>query len=148
MNLTAPTKLESYQVATDLQGLQELKSKARDDQASALRPVAEQFEAMFIQQILKQSREVKLDEGWLDGDKADFYRGLGDEQLAQSLSAKGGLGLADKLVEDLTPRQRVMKPEAYHAYRAEQAASGSSALKTSQADSAYSTQANLALRGL
>lgn len=111
------SKLENYQVYTDTQALNDLKIKAREDSESALRPVAEQFEAIFIEQILKESRKVKLDEGWLDGDKTDFYKDWHDKQFAQSISAKGGMGLADIIVEQLAPKHPVMSQEAYEAHR-------------------------------
>ncbi len=111
------SKLENYQVYTDTQALNDLKIKAREESESALRPVAEQFEAIFVEQILKESRKVKLDDGWLDGDKADFYKDWHDKQFAQSISAKGGLGLADIIVEQLAPKHPVMSQEAYEAHR-------------------------------
>lgn len=87
----------------NLQGLNDLRQKAREDERAALRPVAEQFEALFLQQVLKESRKVSFDEGWLDGKDADFFKDWHDKQLSQDLSAKGSLGLADKIVEQLAP---------------------------------------------
>ncbi len=101
-------KLENYQVYTDTQALNDLKLKAKTDSQAALRPVAEQFEAIFIEQVLKESRKVKLDEGWLDGDKADFYQDWHDKQFSQSISAKGGLGLVDTIIEQLTPKYPII----------------------------------------
>ncbi len=98
------SKSQNYQVYTDTQALNDLKIQARNDTKSALRPVAEQFEAIFVEQMLKESRKVKLDDGWLDGDKTDFYKDWHDKQFAQSISAKGGLGLADIIVEQLAPK--------------------------------------------
>ncbi len=89
---------------SDVNALSDLKTKAREDQASALRPVAEQFEALFVQQILKESRKVSFDDNWLDGNQGDFYKDWYDKQLALNLSAKGTLGFADTLVEQLSPR--------------------------------------------
>ena len=98
------SKPQTYQVYTDTQALNDLKTQARNDTKAALRPVAEQFEAIFVEQMLKESRKVKLDDGWLDGDKTDFYKDWHDKQFAQSISAKGGLGLADIIVEQLAPK--------------------------------------------
>jgi len=88
---------------TDLQGLNSLREQAREDQRAALKPVAEQFEAIFVQQIFKESRKVSFDDGWLDGNQGDFYKDWHDKQLAQDLAAKGTLGFADTIVEQLLP---------------------------------------------
>jgi len=93
---------EHYNYA-NIQGLDGLKQQAREDQRSALKPVAEQFEAIFVQQVFKESRKVSLDDGWMDGNQGDFYKDWHDKQLAQDLAAKGTLGFADKIVEQLLP---------------------------------------------
>lgn len=113
--ISTPHTQAHHQVYGGESGLNDLKRKARDDQASALRPVAEQFEALFVNEILKQARKVKLDDGWLDGNKADFYKDWYDKQLSQSISSKGSLGLADKIVEQLAPKlPTVTKSELEH----------------------------------
>ena len=101
---------------------QSLKNQAQEDQASALRPVAEQFEAMFLSQLLKQSRQVSFDDKFIDGENADFYKDWRDKQMAQDLSAKGSLGLADMLVEELSPKLEAVSPQALEAHRAQQQA--------------------------
>ena len=102
MDLSSISKPQDYTIYTNLQGLEELKRQAREDQRAALKPVAQQFEALFLEQILKQSRQVKLDDGWLEGSHIDTYYDMYDKQLAQDLSAKGSLGFADQIVEQLT----------------------------------------------
>ncbi|GAB6069731.1 hypothetical protein JCM30760_08280 [Thiomicrorhabdus hydrogeniphila] len=94
---------KTYQNYSNIQGLNDLKQQAREDQRSALKPVAEQFEAMFVQQVFKEARKVSFDDGWLDGNQGDFYKDWHDKQLSQDLAAKGTLGFADKIVEDLLP---------------------------------------------
>lgn len=112
----APTQ-ERYQVYTDLNALNDLKVEARKDQKAALKPVAEQFEALFIDEILKQARKVKFDDGWLDGQQSEFFKDMYDKQLAQSLSAKGSLGLADMMVEQLAPKYPVMTKSEFDEYQ-------------------------------
>lgn len=105
-SLTLPENnntLQAHQNYVNIQGLEDLKQKAREDQRSALKPVAEQFEAIFVQQVFKEARKVSFDDGWLDGNQGDFYKDWHDKQLAQDLAAKGTLGFADKIVEDLLP---------------------------------------------
>ncbi|UQB42698.1 rod-binding protein [Thiomicrospira microaerophila] len=111
---------QDHTIYTNLQGLNDLKRQAREDEASVLRPVAEQFEALFLEQILKNSRQVKFDEGWLDGNQADTYFDMYDKQLAQDLASKGSLGLADIIVEQLSSKYPTIKPEDYDQWRLEQ----------------------------
>lgn len=102
LNLHQP-RIDNAKNYMDLQGLNDLKQKAREDERAALRPVAEQFEALFLNQILKESRKVSFDDGFLDGKDADFFKDWHDKQLSQDLSSKGSLGFADKIVEQLAP---------------------------------------------
>ena len=94
---------QAHQNYVNIQGLDALKQQAREDQRSALKPVAEQFEAIFVQQVFKEARKVSFDDGWLDGNQGDFYKDWHDKQLSQDLAAKGTLGFADKIVEQLLP---------------------------------------------
>lgn len=103
MQSLANTAPQDYTIYNNIQGLAELKRQAREDQQAALKPVAQQFEALFVEMILKQARQVKFDDGWLDGDHIDTYLDMYDKQLAQDLSAKGTLGFADQILEQLTP---------------------------------------------
>ena len=59
---------------------------------------AKDFEALLISQILKAAHG---ESGWLGSDDDDAGAaaiGLGEEQLARTMSANGGLGLA-KMIE-------------------------------------------------
>ncbi len=96
-------QVHAHQNYVDIHALNQLKQQAREDQRSALKPVAEQFEALFVEQIFKESRKVKLDDGWLDGNQGGFYKDWHDKQLAQNIAAKGTLGFADNIVEQLLP---------------------------------------------
>lgn len=114
LDLQTP-KLEAYQqIYGSGSAFSDLKKTAREDQQAALRPVAEQFEAMFLNQILKQARQVKFDDGFMDGEGTEFYKDWYDKQLSQGLATKGSLGLADKIVEQLSQKLPTMTAEQYH----------------------------------
>ena len=66
--------------------------------SSDLRDVAEQFEALFIQQILKQGRAAKLAEDILGGEAVDTYTSMLDQERATQLSKTVNLGIAEALV--------------------------------------------------
>jgi flagellar protein FlgJ len=137
------SSVQSYHNYTDVNALSDLKKKARDDQESALRPVAEQFEAIFVQQILKESRKVSFDEGWLDGGQGDFYKDWSDKQLSLNLSSKGTLGFADNIVEQLGKSIRPAKQTEH----ANETAADVSPQKAA-AEQVGSTEHALALRNI
>jgi peptidoglycan hydrolase FlgJ len=66
---------------------------------------AQQFEALMLQELLKplSSSENKWDTGDQDGDKsADTMKSYGTEAMAKAISKGGGLGIAKKVVEQVT----------------------------------------------
>lgn len=78
----------------DTQSLGRLRSDLRKDDPQALKAAARQFEAVFLQMVLKSMRTTVPQTGIFDSDQTRFYQELLDSQLAQVMSAKGGLGLA------------------------------------------------------
>lgn len=86
----------------DPQGLDRLKQAAREESPEALREAARQFEALFIHTLLKNMRESSLGEGGLfDNDQSRMYQGMFDQQIAGTMAAGGGIGLAEVLVRQL-----------------------------------------------
>lgn len=95
---------------TDFQSLSALKADAREDSAGALKAAAKQFEALFLQMMLKSMREASEGDPMFDGEQAAMYRDMYDKQLSLELSEKG-IGLAEMLVKQLQ-QQTGEKPEA------------------------------------
>lgn len=100
-------------VYTDLAGLARLRADVRADARSpeALRKAASQFEALFIQMVLKSMREAKLADGMFENESNDHYRDMFDGQLSVSLSQGRGLGLADVIVRQLSQQAGVVAPQ-------------------------------------
>ena len=90
--------------ALDFRGLDRLKrGVAAGAQAPAgqQEAVARQFEAMFIQMLLKQARQTsEMTPGLLDSPGVRMAQSLGDEQAALNLS-NPGLGLAQALLAQM-----------------------------------------------
>lgn len=101
-------------VYTDLKGLDQLKHNLKGDSIDDLKVVAKQFEALFIQQMLKTMREAKLAEGMFDSNEGDLYVDLLDKQLSLNMSEGKGIGLADIIVQQLSQQLNV-HPEADQA---------------------------------
>ena len=100
MQMTKP--IESANTYTDFKGLTELKKAAKENSPEALRAVAQQFEALFLQQMLKGMRDASLGEGLLDSKAGDMYQDMFDKQISLNMSQGKGIGIADMLVRQLS----------------------------------------------
>ena len=66
-----------------------------------LRAAAEKFEAIFLNEFMKQSRKTKLAEDLFGSSAKTTYEEMLDREYAESLSGKVDLGIADALVLQL-----------------------------------------------
>jgi flagellar protein FlgJ len=87
----------------DTSGLAAIKRQAKANDPAALKAAAQQFEAMFLQMVLKSMRDATPREGMFDNDQTRLYESLLDQQMSQVLASKGGTGLA-KLIESQLSR--------------------------------------------
>ena len=69
-----------------------------DNRPTDLRAAAEQFEALFIHQLLKQARSAKLADDILGSEASETYTEMLDEERAKQLSVQMNLGIAEALV--------------------------------------------------
>ncbi|UVW27902.1 flagellar assembly peptidoglycan hydrolase FlgJ [Massilia sp. H6] len=90
--------------ALDTKGLGELKQSAKAGSPAALKEAATQFEAMFINMMMKSMRDATPQEGMLDNQQSKMFTGMLDQQMSQNL-AKRGVGLADMLTRQLNSNQ-------------------------------------------
>ena len=70
-----------------------------DNRPTDLRATAEQFEALFIHQLLKEARSAKLADDILGSEAGDTYTEMLDQERAKQLSAQMNLGIAEALVK-------------------------------------------------
>jgi len=85
----------------DVGSLENLKRTARNEPDKALRTVATQFEALFMQMMLKSMRDSVDSGGLFDSNDTKLYTSMLDQQLSGAL-AKRGIGLADVMVRQLS----------------------------------------------
>ena len=88
-------------LAADSRSLEQLKRAAGQDPRQAVKKVATQFEALFMQMVLKSMRDATMRSGMLDSQEQDLYRGMLDQQVAQQVAASG-TGLADLIARQLS----------------------------------------------
>lgn len=87
----------------DIASLGALKRQVRANDAQGARAAAQQFEALFLQQVLKSMRDATPQDGAFDSDQTRMYQSLLDQQLAQVLATRSnGTGLAAMLEKQLT----------------------------------------------
>ena len=98
---TIPTADISASLALDGRSLDALRLQAKQNPEQALKGVAQQFEAVFLQTLLKSMRDATPQDGPMDSEQTRMYTTMLDQQMAQSLSARG-IGLADVMQRQLT----------------------------------------------
>lgn len=95
----------SSRLSFDVQGAAALRMKAASGDPAALKAAARQFEAMFIQTMLKTARQTHFtSDGDVFGDSSSMklYQELLDQQWAEKIVGGKGLGFADMIVKRLT----------------------------------------------
>ncbi len=98
-------------LALDARSLDTLRLQAKQNPEQANKAVAQQFEAVFLQMVLKSMRDATPQDGPTDSEQTRMYTSMLDQQIAQSLSAKG-IGLADVMLRQLTRNQAAAPAEA------------------------------------
>ncbi len=96
--------VQNADVYTDFNSLAKLRNEAKDKTPDSIKQVAKQFESVFVGMMLKGMRQAKLAEGILDSKQSDFYRDMYDQQLSMHLAGQGGIGLADVIERQLSPK--------------------------------------------
>lgn len=90
---------------TDLNQLNSLKTKAATDKNGALREVAQQFEQMFMNMMLKSMRDANnsfSEDSYFNSSETQFFQTMLDQQMTTDLATSGqGIGLADVIVRQL-----------------------------------------------
>ena len=89
----------------DFAKLGELKAKAASDPSSdeAIKQVSKQFEAVFLQMMLKSMRDATPKGGLLDSSATETFEQMHDQQLVQQMSEQGSVGIG-KMVEQYIRR--------------------------------------------
>lgn len=85
----------------DFNSLADLKAKAGDRPADATKGVAQQFESLFLNIMLKEMRKTVGRSGLLGSDAMETYEQMFDQQIALGMSKAGGIGLAPFIEQQL-----------------------------------------------
>ena len=84
-------------------------SKFKEKNGQDLKNVAEQFESIFVHQMLKQARQGKLAEGIFNSEAQDTFNNMLDIEYSQILSKKNNFGIAEALIKQFEPHLHLKK---------------------------------------
>ena len=92
---------------SDFGALGELRGKAQRNDKGALRESAEQFEALFIQMMLKSMRDASnvMKTDMFKSNAMETFEGMYDKELSMSMAKRNALGFADVVVRQLSQTQ-------------------------------------------
>lgn len=95
----------------DVSGLATLKHQAKAGDPASNKAVAKQFEALFLQMVLKSMRDATPHEGLFDSEQTQMYESLLDQQLGQVLGGSNrGTGLAAMIEAQLSRQNQEPQP--------------------------------------
>ncbi len=103
--LNTKNQLDMARNVHDLGSINKMREAIASGDKEVLQEAAQQFEAIFVQMMLKSMRKAQdalADESSpFNSEQVKFYRDMHDQQLATDLTSGGGLGLADIIVKQL-----------------------------------------------
>jgi flagellar protein FlgJ len=124
--------------ALDVKDVGKLRQAAQQNSPEALKATAKQFEALFMNMMLKSMREATPQDGMFDNQQTKMYTSMLDQQLSQNMASRG-VGLADVLVRQLSnvvnnaqpaADGQAAQPFAYRPPSAQQPAGAAAAIDT------------------
>lgn len=86
---------------TDFEGLAALRNQAKSQSPEAIKAVAQQFEALFMDMMVKSMRDANLGSGLFDSDETQMYEQMWDQQISLQLAKNKGFGIADMMQRQL-----------------------------------------------
>lgn len=98
------------QSALDFAGLGALRGKAQQKSEKATKETATQFEAMFIQEMLKSMRQTVDKSDLMGSETEDQFTQMYDRELSMQLARRNTLGVADMIVKAVD-RDNAPKPD-------------------------------------
>lgn len=83
---------------------------AQPGQREAVRKQAVEFESVYLSQMLQPMfAEIKGAASFEDGVGQDVWRGMQVDEFAKAIAKQGGIGIADKVAEELLRAQEAVQ---------------------------------------
>ena len=90
----------SNRLAADANSLNDLKRTAKQNTPESVKATAKQFEALFVNMMLKSMREASPQDGPFDNEQSKTFTSMLDQQLSQKIATRG-VGLAEVLEKQM-----------------------------------------------
>ena len=91
-----------------------------------LKKAGQQFEAVFINMMLKSMRQASLGDGLLDGKNSETFRDMQDKQVSESMAAHQPIGIGKAMTDFLAKSQKALQDASATAPATPAAPEGSS----------------------
>ncbi len=91
----------STKFALDIKDMGGLRQSAKAGGAESLKTASTQFEAMFVNMMMKSMRDASPQDGMMNSEQTKMFTTMLDQQTSQNI-AKKGIGLSDVLIRQLT----------------------------------------------
>jgi peptidoglycan hydrolase FlgJ len=102
--MTEPIKVQSNAFSLpENSTLRSIQKSSEKQKPEALRKVCQDFESIFISQMMQQMRQTVPKDGLFSGGQAEeIYTSMMDSEMAKTISQERGMGLADVLYRQLS----------------------------------------------
>lgn len=103
---------QSASIYSDINSLNSIRKMGLTDESGALKKAAKEFEAFFLNMMLKSMRQANAaigDDSMMSSSQEKMFTSMLDEQLAVDLSQKGLLGIADLMTHQLINKSAAEK---------------------------------------
>ena len=96
--IVSHNSVSGFKTISDSQNLSSVKN---DDEAN-LATVADQFEAIFLENLLKQARESKLSDSLFETKADDNFVEMFDKEIANTSSKLVDIGIAEAIIRQMS----------------------------------------------
>lgn len=93
----------------DFHSMGQLKTLARNDKAAGSKAAARQFEAVFIQTMLKSMRQALPESKLFNSSAMRLYMDMFDQQIANDMAQSGSLGFSEIIEKQLLEQQGIQE---------------------------------------
>ena len=97
---TLPPTDGTEKLAADANSLNELRRNAAQNTPESIKSTSKQFEALFVNMMLKSMREANPQNGPFDSEQSKTFTAMLDQQLSQKIASRG-IGLAEVLEKQM-----------------------------------------------
>ncbi|MBN9132425.1 MAG: flagellar assembly peptidoglycan hydrolase FlgJ [Nitrosospira multiformis] len=112
----------STRFALDVQAVNGLRAESKKTGEAGLEAAARQFEALFLNMLLKSMRDATPKDDLMESEQSRLYLSMLDQQFSQTMAARG-IGLAEIMVRQL---RQAAPPDTAQKAQAPQNAGGHS----------------------